>query len=362
MLLPEEKQFIPIGFGFIDHCLRKIPPTALVVYLVLKRFVWRGKHKALLTPRYKAGSLCCSVSQGKIADVSGLSLATVKRNLNKLKKLGLVEARAMEGRDELVYMLGARVKTSDGKFEGEVYFVDGWINPVVEEGSSNLHTPQLKSSHGVDQHGLGDSSNQAIPIGIDCNEDGVVNREVVKLCAQSAHTSATAPAPSEKPQHNGHDSPVDAVANTPTASAANTFTDPDANFSGPPAAQPPVVGPRAPKLFAGSDAALLCGYLAKLVKESTHFEGIVMQAPTGKELALAKRLVENFGMEQARKMVECLALDWNAAKAKWRLYDEVPSMVVLQAHANDLAYAVKSGEGVWTPVHRCSEWSSRQTA
>lgn len=126
----EDEMDVRIGFSFIDCVLRTIPPGELVTYLVLRRFVWRGKSGPL-APLYQAGMLCCSIRQKRISELSGISLTVTKEHLAALKNRRWVETRRIEDRDELLYVLGERAQTAGEKFEGEIFYADSLVEQEV---------------------------------------------------------------------------------------------------------------------------------------------------------------------------------------------------------------------------------------
>lgn len=112
------------------------------------------------------------------------------------------------------------------------------------------------------------------------------------------------------------------------------------------------------KPFVGSVAVAVAGYFAEKVLVDRKFGGHQLAKPIEKELVLLKQVIADFGEETARRMIDCLVLDWNAAVEKWRLSSSAPNIVVLHMKRNDLAVAVKTGEGVWTITHRVSAWAN----
>lgn len=144
---------IRIGFSFIDHCLQYIDPPALFVYLVLRRYIWR-KATGDLGAFYRDGLLCCSIRQKRISELTAIHRNTIIRHMEKLRDLGWIETKKIGERDELVYSLGERVKTASGKYEGEIFYSDSWVETKVAEAIRGREGCN-KNGQGVPKNGAG---------------------------------------------------------------------------------------------------------------------------------------------------------------------------------------------------------------
>lgn len=119
---------------------------------------------------------------------------------------------------------------------------------------------------------------------------------------------------------------------------------------------------RAPSRSAGSpkayDGSTTLAIFAKIsLTISAGIPGARLGTATGKDLALVKKLVEAFGEEQVLDMAGVFTLDFAAAKDKFRLSSELPSIALVWAYRRELSLAVTSKAGLVTPIHRFSKWA-----
>ncbi len=136
MITSKDELFIMIGYSFLDSEYRKkIDPAVFMVYLDLRRYVWRGHkkvHKSVmeLTDR---DWLVSFVGQEKLAARNGLSIRHLQRVLEKLKNMKWIETQDT-GRG-LIYILGKKISTEvdDLKHVGELFFADSMIRSAVKE-------------------------------------------------------------------------------------------------------------------------------------------------------------------------------------------------------------------------------------
>lgn len=157
----EDEQFLKVGYSFIDAGLiEKIGARTLCMYMVLRRFIWRSK-KGILARFWKEGLLISSLRQKKIANLAGIQDRTVRRYLEKLKALGWISTMKVDDRDELVYVLGERIQSRDGEFEGELFYADSWCRSYISQKKKESKTltdakialiPRRFSGTGEDLH------------------------------------------------------------------------------------------------------------------------------------------------------------------------------------------------------------------
>jgi len=382
---------VRIGFSFIDYCLRNHSHGELWTYIVLRRHVWRGKVGPL-APLYKAGVLCCSVRQKKIAETAGVGYSTVKEYLARLEEQGWISTKRVEGVDELVYVLGERVKTTGGKYEGEVYYADAQIEAEVGANAPRTledvdPTLVLNSSTVAELNLPADLRPGAKVQNPDpespesgLQKSRIQTSKVQNLATVSKEGEVEKPEVGKAVGSGSAASPGDGdpVGGTPSGSARTCTPEipawakqkpPDpprlARFgeesrgNGTVQSRPAARRDRTQvaKKFRGKPEAALLGHLAAKIKADRKFGGIDLGPPGGRELELARKLLAAHGEDLTREMIDCLVLDWYAVKEKWHWQDEVPSIVVLWMKKADIAAAVKSGEGVTAGLHRVSEWA-----
>lgn len=117
------EQFIYRDFAFIDAMiLPVVGPKTVAIYDVLRRYIWRASDKGAKRSRdaFKKGKLSASITRSKLAEMSGVSVRTVQRHLNRLRDISWVRWESGNGTGEtVVYELGFR--TPDG---AEVFYAD----------------------------------------------------------------------------------------------------------------------------------------------------------------------------------------------------------------------------------------------
>ena len=139
------EQFIYRDFAFIDAMiLPVVGPKTVAIYDVLRRYIWRASDKGAKRARdaFKRGKLSATITRGKLAEMSGVSVRTIQRHLNRLKDIGWVKWESGNGTGEtVVYELGFR--TPDAV---EVFYADAsarrlWLGLeelAVEEGAERV--------------------------------------------------------------------------------------------------------------------------------------------------------------------------------------------------------------------------------
>lgn len=104
------EQFIYRDFAFIDAMiLPVVGPKTVAIYDVLRRYIWRASDKGAKKSRdaFKNGKLSATITRTKLADMSGVSVRTIQRHLNRLKDIGWVQWESGNGTGEtVVYELG----------------------------------------------------------------------------------------------------------------------------------------------------------------------------------------------------------------------------------------------------------------
>lgn len=136
---------VEFGFSFLDSTVfRDVDALDLKVYVALCRSVWRSEIKGSLELREVAKKLVIAkIGQETLARRVGVSLATVKRSLERLRESKWVEAIQGHGR-ELYYSLGTIV---DGR---EDYFLADIVRKVVDvEAAEGLIPAQEPSETAV---------------------------------------------------------------------------------------------------------------------------------------------------------------------------------------------------------------------
>jgi len=140
------EQFIYRDFAFIDAMiLPVVGPKTIAIYDVLRRYIWRAADRGAKKSRdaFKKGKLSASITRSKLAELSGVSVRTVQRHLNRLKDIRWVEWECGNGTGEtVVYELGFR--TPDGV---EVFYADAsarrlWLGLeelAVEQGAERVN-------------------------------------------------------------------------------------------------------------------------------------------------------------------------------------------------------------------------------
>jgi hypothetical protein len=135
--VPGGKPCIVLSSEFVDRgCLTKVG-KALVVYLYLRRHIWRSTE-GFLGCYWGRGLLVAMSSQHKIAEQLGLAKPTVAKHIERLRKaewLDIVQVGKgiQSGR---VFVLGDRTFGRKNQYIGEKYYADpGDI--VVDEENEN---------------------------------------------------------------------------------------------------------------------------------------------------------------------------------------------------------------------------------
>jgi len=117
------EQFIYRDFAFIDAMIMPVVgPRTIAIYDVLRRHVWRSLNQGSKRSKeaFRAGRLAAVIGRQKIADLSGVSVRTVQRHLNRLRDIGWAKWESGNGTGEtVVYELG--FCTPDGV---EVFYAD----------------------------------------------------------------------------------------------------------------------------------------------------------------------------------------------------------------------------------------------
>jgi hypothetical protein len=345
-------QFFEHGWAMLPRFIlrmREISPNAKLVLMYMIDKVWNSGR---IFPGH-----------GTVAANLGISLRSVARSLEELHTVGLLDwkQRGLGFTNE--YTLNPIPPWVLEKYGDSV-----WIehSPLIEQAENPCIAKPASLSCQVDKTGLANLANK------------VTEEEVTEEQVSAGGVFA--------PQKPGDKQTDD---NSPTETAATENGPPSPSTPHPPPSRPVTVsrvvddgslpqgwdaarqGGRgkmrqdAPRRTRRSGATIgtppsrLFGWLAKCVRESEHFGGVDIGTPTGKDLALAKRLIEEQGEDQARAMAECLVLDWSAAKAKWNLNGGAPTVGLLWSFRVDLATAVKTEEGLETGIHRCSAWAKQ---
>ena len=139
------EQFIYRDFAFIDAMiLPAVGPKTVAIYDVLRRYIWRASDKGAKRSRdaFKKGKLSATITRDRLAQMSGVSVRTVQRHLNRLRDIGWVQWMSGNGTGEtVVYELG--IRTPDGF---EVFYADAsarrlWLGLeelAVEQGAERV--------------------------------------------------------------------------------------------------------------------------------------------------------------------------------------------------------------------------------
>jgi DNA-binding MarR family transcriptional regulator len=119
---------INIGFSFLDSkYARGIKPLDLLVYIHLRRFVWRSKTKGNAYLREIAKDfLVAYIEQKNLAERLGISVDTLQRALDRLSKLKWVERHQPNPNEPLYYVMG------DRKGNAESFYADDMVEKAVE--------------------------------------------------------------------------------------------------------------------------------------------------------------------------------------------------------------------------------------
>lgn len=128
---------INIGFSFLDSAYaREIEPLDLLVYIYLRRFVWRSKTKGnAYLLEIARDFLVAYKEQKNLADHMGISVDTFQRALDRLLNLKWIKKHQTAIGQPLYYVLG------DRKGNTESYYADNLVEAVVEaarKDSGNL--------------------------------------------------------------------------------------------------------------------------------------------------------------------------------------------------------------------------------
>lgn len=134
-----DKQFIPLGFSFLDHCGSKVTPTMIVVYAHIRRYVCRKDDGSVLGLLYREGTLAAGPSQDTVAEKAGLSLRTVQSTCAKLEKIKWLK-KVKTGHNHRIYVLGKRVEIDEGS--GEVFFAEAWTQRMIEAADKKIKVPK----------------------------------------------------------------------------------------------------------------------------------------------------------------------------------------------------------------------------
>lgn len=117
------EQFIYRDFAFIDAMILPVVGFQTVgIYDILRRYIWRATEQGSRRARaaFKDGKLAATISRSKLAMMTGLSVRTIQREINKLRDIGWVRSESGNGTGEtVVYELGYRSPET-----GEVFYAD----------------------------------------------------------------------------------------------------------------------------------------------------------------------------------------------------------------------------------------------
>ena len=100
---------------------------------------------------------------------------------------------------------------------------------------------------------------------------------------------------------------------------------------------------------------------------SKYFAGLIrsrmsvdISAPVIKERTHIKRMLSEYGHEQAKALIDLIVYDWAAIKATKGVARTapVPSFYLLYTLRRELSAAVQKGTGVTNEIHRTSEWAN----
>lgn len=130
--LNDSKQYIRIDFRAIDMGLLSIISSSCRdVYLILRRFVWRGESDRVAILKSKMGEVIIScISNKRICELTGLSQRTVWSHIKKLIAIEWIKDHGVRGRISS-YILGQMVKSRG--VSSEIFFADkqlrdAWAN------------------------------------------------------------------------------------------------------------------------------------------------------------------------------------------------------------------------------------------
>ena len=127
--------YIRHDFSFFDSgLLALISPQILILYDLLRRFVWRADNHAnpLVRTLRGEGKIVAMIRQGKLAETLGYSdTGTICRNLAVLKRLGWVQVETDLQTTTTVYILGQVLRDGEGG-KHEVFFADAILGDLVE--------------------------------------------------------------------------------------------------------------------------------------------------------------------------------------------------------------------------------------
>lgn len=155
MITSKDELFIMIGYSFLDSAYRRqVDPAVLMVYLDLRRYVWRGHRKVhkRVEELVNQDWLVSFVGQEKLASRNGLSTRHLQRVLDRLKSMKWIETQDT-GRG-LIYILGKKISTEidDLKHIGELFFADSMIRSAVKEEGEVRYDTHVGSEVRYDTH------------------------------------------------------------------------------------------------------------------------------------------------------------------------------------------------------------------
>lgn len=120
-------QFVPVPFCLLDseYLRDKVGAECLMLYLLLRRYVWREVNNTKLGNSYQRGFLVASMSRKKLAEKIGRDDITVWRWLKKLRELGWVKVMREDGDTNIYYLGTHKVIEKDGiEVPEETFFAD----------------------------------------------------------------------------------------------------------------------------------------------------------------------------------------------------------------------------------------------
>lgn len=127
------KPFVPVPFDIFSLGVAAVVhPRTLIVYLTLRRFIWRSVTTGNVTVQGLVlnGHLVARISQRRLARLVGLRRRQgVLPHLKKLVELGWVRKKPIYG-GGLAYIVGER------RDDHQAFFVDDWLRPL-ERASAN---------------------------------------------------------------------------------------------------------------------------------------------------------------------------------------------------------------------------------
>jgi hypothetical protein len=106
------EHFICKDFPFYDSMVMPVLGLqAIAVYEVLRRHIWRARDRGAPKVReaFRAGKLAATIGRTKVAELTGLSVKQVGREMNTLRRIGWVRsANGFRKGEALLYQLGER--------------------------------------------------------------------------------------------------------------------------------------------------------------------------------------------------------------------------------------------------------------